>query len=49
LESDRSIVRFADGAIKIADLVIGADGVRSIVKRAVFGREDETNYAPVYE
>jgi 2-polyprenyl-6-methoxyphenol hydroxylase-like FAD-dependent oxidoreductase len=49
LESDRSIVRFADGATKMADLVIGADGVRSIVKRAIFGREDETHYAPVYE
>jgi 2-polyprenyl-6-methoxyphenol hydroxylase-like FAD-dependent oxidoreductase len=49
LEADRSVVRFADGGEQVADLVIGADGVRSIVKRAIFGEEDEKSYAPVYE
>ncbi|KAJ4359398.1 hypothetical protein N0V95_002229 [Ascochyta clinopodiicola] len=49
LEKDRSVVRFADGMSKIADLVIGADGVRSVVKRAIFGEEGEKRYAPVYE
>lgn len=49
MEADRSIVRFADGTSKIADLVIGADGVRSVVKQAIFGKEDFNSYAPVYE
>jgi 2-polyprenyl-6-methoxyphenol hydroxylase-like FAD-dependent oxidoreductase len=49
LEPDRAVVRFADGASRIADLVIGADGVRSVVKRVIFGEEDKKCYAPVYE
>lgn len=49
LEADRSVIRFADGTSKIADLVIGADGVRSVVKQAIFGKEDEKSYAPIYE
>lgn len=42
-------VRFADGSPEVeADLVVGADGVRSNVKRAIFG--DENNkYAPKYK
>lgn len=49
LEADRSVVRFADGGKQTTDLVIGADGVRSVVKQAIFGEKDEKLYAPVYE
>jgi 2-polyprenyl-6-methoxyphenol hydroxylase-like FAD-dependent oxidoreductase len=49
LGPDRPVVRFADGASRIADLVIGADGVRSVVKRAVFDEKDVSHYAPVYK
>jgi 2-polyprenyl-6-methoxyphenol hydroxylase-like FAD-dependent oxidoreductase len=45
---------FADGSEAIADLVVGADGIRSIVRRCMFG--DEINgpkspysYEPRYE
>lgn len=42
-------VRFADGSPgEEADLVVGADGVRSNVKRAIFGDED-CKYAPKYK
>ncbi|KAK9775140.1 putative FAD/NAD(P)-binding domain-containing protein [Seiridium cardinale] len=49
LERKRPIVRFADGEEEDADLVIGADGVRSVVKRAIFGEEDEKQFGPRYE
>lgn len=49
LDGRKPIVRFADGGEEDADLVIGADGVRSVVKRAIFGDEDERLYAPHYE
>lgn len=44
-------VEFSDGRPAVeADLVIGADGVHSVVKRAVFGQEaDEKHYAPEFE
>lgn len=44
-------VKFSDGRPSVeADLVIGADGVHSVVKRAVFGQEaDEKHYAPEFE
>lgn len=44
-------VKFSDGRPAVeADLVIGADGVHSVVKRAVFGQEaDERHYAPEFE
>jgi 2-polyprenyl-6-methoxyphenol hydroxylase-like FAD-dependent oxidoreductase len=42
-EADRSVVRIADGGEQVADLVIRADGVRSVVKRAIFGKDDESN------
>lgn len=44
-------VKFSDGRPAVeADLVIGADGVHSVVKRAVFGQEaDEKHYAPEFE
>ena len=49
LSADRPVVKFADGGKEDADLVIGADGVRSVVKRALFEEEDERLYAPHYE
>lgn len=44
-------VHFSDDRPAVeADLVIGADGVHSVVKRAVFGQEaDERQYAPEFE
>lgn len=44
-------IKFSDGRPAVeADLVIGADGVHSVVKRAVFGQEaDEKHYAPEFE
>lgn len=45
----RNVVRFADGSPQVeADLVVGADGVRSTVKRALF-HEAEDPYPPRYE
>lgn len=49
LSGKRPTVRFADGGLDDADMVVGADGVRSVVKKALFGREDERRYAPHYE
>jgi 2-polyprenyl-6-methoxyphenol hydroxylase-like FAD-dependent oxidoreductase len=37
-------VEFEDGTIEKADLVIGADGVRSKVREAIFGKEYEAQY-----
>jgi 2-polyprenyl-6-methoxyphenol hydroxylase-like FAD-dependent oxidoreductase len=49
-ESGKPAVKFADGdQVEEADLVIGADGVRSVVKRGLFKDENETQFAPVYE
>jgi salicylate hydroxylase len=31
--------RFADGAVAEADLIVGADGIRSVVRQSLFGRE----------
>ncbi|KAF1982543.1 FAD/NAD(P)-binding domain-containing protein [Aulographum hederae CBS 113979] len=46
----KPVLRFADGSPdEEADLVVGADGVRSTVKKAVFGEENETLYAPHFE
>lgn len=49
LTGQKPIVKFADGGQEDADLVIGADGVRSVVKKAIFGEENERKYAPNYE
>ena len=49
LSGKKPVVKFADGGKEDADLVVGADGVRSIVKRAILGEEDECKYAPHYE
>jgi 2-polyprenyl-6-methoxyphenol hydroxylase-like FAD-dependent oxidoreductase len=49
LDGIKPIVRFENGGEEVADLVIGADGVRSVVKSAIFGEEDHEIYAPIYE
>lgn len=45
----RPRVLFLDDSSIEADLVIGADGVRSIVKRTVTGDGKKDNYTPIYE
>ncbi|KAK2053484.1 FAD/NAD(P)-binding domain-containing protein [Colletotrichum caudatum] len=46
----RPVVRFADGREESADLVLGADGVRSVVKKAIFEPAgDATLLSPHYE
>jgi salicylate hydroxylase len=35
-EGDRAVIAFANGATVTADLVIGADGIRSVVRRQLF-------------
>jgi len=46
----RNMVQFADGSPSLeADLVIGADGVRSTAKRALFPEATEDPYPPHYE
>ena len=46
----RNIVKFADGSPdEEADMVIGADGLKSIVRRAIFREEKEDPYPPHYE
>ncbi|HLH65748.1 MAG TPA: FAD-dependent monooxygenase [Solirubrobacteraceae bacterium] len=41
---DRVDVRFTDGQLRSYDLVVGADGLHSQVRRAVFGAELEARY-----
>ncbi|KAF2801699.1 FAD/NAD(P)-binding domain-containing protein [Mytilinidion resinicola] len=43
-EDGRPAVKFGDGEVEEADLVVGADGVRSVVKKGVFGE----GFEPVY-
>ncbi|KAJ5105445.1 hypothetical protein NUU61_002792 [Penicillium alfredii] len=46
----RNIVHFVDDSAPVeADLVIGADGVRSTTKRAIFADAEEDSYLPHYE
>lgn len=46
----RNTVKFADGSPdEEADLVIGADGLKSIVRRAVFQEAEADPYPPHYE
>lgn len=46
----RNVVKFVDGSPDIeADLVIGADGIRSTAKRALFPEAGKDPYPPHYE
>jgi 2-polyprenyl-6-methoxyphenol hydroxylase-like FAD-dependent oxidoreductase len=46
----RNIIHFVDGSESVeADIVIGADGVKSIAKRALFPEAAEDQYPPHYE
>lgn len=49
LSGEKPLVRFEDAGEEIADLVVGADGARSVVKRAIFGEKDHSEYALKYE
>ncbi|CAI7617207.1 unnamed protein product [Penicillium glandicola] len=47
---ERNLIHFADNSSPVeADLVIGADGVRGIAKRALFPDAKEDPYPPNYE
>lgn len=47
---EKNIVRFADGSADVeADLVIGADGVKSTVKKALYQDAHGDPYSPQYE
>lgn len=46
----RNIIHFADGSESVeADIIIGADGVKSTAKRALFPEAAEDRYPPHYE
>ena len=47
-DGGKPLVRFADGSSEEADLVLGADGVRSTVKKAIL-QDDDGKYAPTYK
>lgn len=48
--SQRPRIQFADGSSDgVADLIIGADGVRSVVKRAVTDDGNSDAYPAIYE
>lgn len=50
LDGAKPVVHFADGREESADLVIGADGARSVVKEAIFGPAgDAARFSPHYE
>ena len=49
LTGKKPCVKFADGGEEDTDLLVGADGVRSVVKKAIFGQDDDGKYAPRYE
>ena len=45
-EGSRPTIRFSDGGEETADLVVGADGIRSPLRKALFGEGEE--YRPKY-
>jgi 2-polyprenyl-6-methoxyphenol hydroxylase-like FAD-dependent oxidoreductase len=45
-EGNKLTIRFADGGEETADLVVGADGIRSPLRRTLFGEAEE--YRPKY-
>lgn len=49
----RPKVTFENGEVEEADLVVGADGVRSVVREALFGKAGDSgsdgDWAPTYE
>lgn len=46
----KNVIHFVDGSSSVeADLVIGADGIRSTAKRAIFPQAKEDPYPPKYE
>ncbi|KAF7195957.1 Zeaxanthin epoxidase, chloroplastic [Pseudocercospora fuligena] len=49
MSGDRPVVKFEDGRSSAVDLVVGADGVHSVVKRSIFGEADKSQYAPRFE
>lgn len=49
LDGERPVVYFADSGREDADLVVGADGVRSVVKKALFSHENRSKYEPQFE
>ena len=48
-EAEKPIVVFEDRAKERADLIIGADGVRSVAREAVVEVDEQKKFAPVYE
>src|SRR5262249_44821675 len=40
--SDRILLTFANGAQTEAEIVIGADGVRSVIRHSLYGRDNPT-------
>lgn len=44
LDGERPVVYFADSGREDADLVVGADGVRSVAKKALFSHENRSKY-----
>jgi len=39
-DADKAVAHFADGSTFEADLIVGCDGVRSVVRHALFGDDD---------
>ena len=39
-ESDRTVIGFADGSNEDVDVIVGADGIHSAVRNALFGKDD---------
>jgi 2-polyprenyl-6-methoxyphenol hydroxylase-like FAD-dependent oxidoreductase len=51
VDGKKPCVIFEDGSVEEADLVIGGDGVRSVIKKGIFGvnKVGTEEFAPVYE